>query len=221
MQSQNLSQQNYLIPRDIIQQIELEVAEKKAKSKSEVVRRALAAYFDVDSYEREKQLPIRFKNAMDMFEILIILADNDEYRAKKLDSFWLSWPDIMEIKFNRWSFALKAVSIFTKICRYLKHPLQYEQVISEVPIPGTRRRRMMKEGFTLYLEVPITVEILKKMQKEAFTLLEEDDFENKLLTMGSDELTKTNTDVARDHLMNKFGLGGGEEDGEGFDTNTD
>jgi len=222
MQSRNLMQQNYLIPTDIVEKVRLEVEEKRAKSKSEVARRALAAYFGDDEYQRDKEVPARFKNAIEMFNILHILTDKPEFRGKKFEQFWLSYGDIMEVKFGRWSFALQALRLFSKMCRFQKHPFQFERVILEIPVPGTHRKQMSREGFNIFFETPVTSGLIAEMRDAAIKLTQMDDFEDQLLELGSDEIIKTTQDVAREHLMKKFGLGSDDGEGEddtGFDTN--
>jgi len=214
MSRTNLSQHNLLIDNDLW---ELVVAESlnTNKSQSQIVREALAERYEKETYRPEKQLPVRIKNALSVFEILEILTEKDE-DGTKYTQIWLSWADVLEVKYGRWAFAKKAISIFSKFCRELKHPVQFEQVITEIPIPGTSRKRMSKEGFNLFFEVPVTHGIIVDMKTKASDITDYDDFENILLKHPTDEIVKTRKDIAREMLQKASQAGG--DDAEGFDT---
>jgi len=193
----------------------MEEADNTDDSYSSIVRQALAERYEMDVYKREKKLDVRFKRALDIFHVIDVLT-RDAGPADKFEIVSLSWPDVLQVRYNRWSFAREGISIFTKICAALGKPVLFEEVICEQIIPGTSRKKLNKEGFNLYFEVPISVQGIHQLDKEAKEFVLEDDFQDKLMGMSATELVKSREDTARQKMQEMFADDGFEE--EGFET---
>ena len=225
--SDKLSPHNFLIPYDLWEKVEEEVLES-GKSQSEIVREALAAHYNMANYTAAKKLPSRFRYALEVFDILDVLTKG--MKKERFSTVYLSWPDVMFIKFNRWSFAKNALQVFCKICRELKHPVQFEAVILEMNVAGTNKQRLSKEGFNLFFEVAVTndiIQLLKERAKKMVQMGSIEDFEERLIQHPSDEIIKSPKDIARNYLKraaNKNSIVeddmnlGGDDDDVGFDT---
>jgi len=214
MQSDNLIQRNFLCPPELWEKV-MEEADNTDDSYSSIVRKALVDRYDMEVYKREKKLDVRFKRALDIFHVIDVLT-RDAGPADKFEIVSLSWPDVLQVRYNRWSFAREGISIFTKICAALGKPVLFEEVICEQIIPGTSRKKLNKEGFNLYFEVPISVQGIHQLDKEAKEFVLEDDFQDKLMGMSATELVKSREDTARQKMQEMFADDGFEE--EGFET---
>jgi hypothetical protein len=201
-----MEEEDYLTPHNIMLPVRMwEMLKKEADERnikaSEVIRESIAQHYSVENFTKHKHLAIRFKQSIEVFDILIILTSTDEYKDQRVAEFWLSFNDILQIKFNRWTFARQAISIFTKICRELRRPVEYDAVMTRQVIEGTTTHKLVKEGFSLYFETPVTHDILVEMKSKAQHLLEEDGFEEKLIRHPIGQAVRDRREVSRERIL--------------------
>lgn len=196
---------------------------KDDREYANIIRDSLIKRYELVGYRREKSIPIRFMHALRMFEVLeALMSDTAKYSYK--DPLFISFPDVLYVLFGGWSKSKKSVSLFSRILSELKHPFQFQEVISEVLIAGTNKSKKNYDGFRIFFETPVTKEGIMKLEKKAISLLQEDNYDMKLIRHAGKELIETKESFSKKTILAAVRKGkGGQVNGdkveeEGFAT---